>query len=105
MPQRGDPTRVHCAVRCGTTGRGFDVARYENCARNKCDVGKRKNVPYLSSFASDFRLLRAFVVGRMKRLQEINPPLNECVRAVCDLLSGVLTVGRSKKVPLRRKDS
>ena len=42
-------------------------------------------------FASGFRLLRAFVIGRLKRLEEINPPVEECVRAVCDLLSDVLT--------------
>ena len=36
------------------------------------------------------------MIGRMKRLEEINPPVNECVRAVCDLLSDVLTAGWNK---------
>ena len=49
-------------------------------------------------FASDFRLFRAFVVGRMMRLEEINPPVNDCVRAVCDLLSDALAAGWNKKV-------
>ena len=48
-------------------------------------------------FASNFSLLRAFVMGRMKRLEEINPPVNECVRAECDLLSDVLTAVGKKK--------
>ena len=54
---------------------------------------KEKTYRISPPFASDFRLLRAFVIGRMKRLQEI-----ECVRAVCDLLSDVLAAGWSEKV-------
>ena len=41
---------------------------------------KEKTYRVFPPFASDFRLLRAFVIGRMKRLGEINPPVYECVR-------------------------
>ena len=87
MPQRDDPAHVHCAVRYG-----------EDCERNRLDLGKGKLYRISRPFASDFRLLRAFVIGRLKRLEEINPPVNECVRAVCGLLSDVLTPAWSKKV-------
>ena len=61
-------------------------------------LAKEKTYRISPPFASDFRLVRAFVIGRMKRLEEINPPVNACVRAVCDLLSDVLAAGWNKKV-------
>ena len=48
---------------------------------------KEKTYRISPPFASDFRLLREFVIGRLKRLDEISPPVEECVRAACDLLS------------------
>ena len=57
---------------------------------------KRAESPHL--FASDFMSLRAFVIGRTKRPEEINLPMSECVRKVCDLMSDVLTDGWNKKV-------
>ena len=38
------------------------------------------------------------MIGRLKRLEEINGPVEECVRAVCDLLSDAVAAGRNKKV-------
>ena len=61
-------------------------------------LGERKGVQGLPHFASDIRLLRAFVIGRMERLEEIIPPMSECLRAVCDLMSDVLTTDWNKKV-------
>ena len=49
-------------------------------------------------FAADFRLLRAFVIGRLRRLDEISPPVEERVRAVYDLLSDAVAAGWNKKV-------
>ena len=34
----------------------------------------------------------------MKRLEEINPPLEECVRTMCELFSDVLTAGWNRKM-------
>ena len=59
---------------------------------------RKKRTVSLLRFASDFRLLRAFVIGRLKRLEEINPPSEECVRAVCDLLSDAVAAGWNKRV-------
>ena len=61
--------------------------------------GQRKKTCRISHpFASEFRLLRAFVTRRLKRLEEINPPVTECVRAVCDLLSDAVAAGWNKKI-------
>ena len=59
---------------------------------------KEKTYRISPPFASDFRLLRAFVIGRLKRLDEIRPPVEECVRAVCDLLRDAVAAGWNKKV-------
>ena len=59
---------------------------------------KEKTYRISPPFASDFRLLRAFVIGRLKRLDEVSPPVEECVRAVCDLLSDAVAAGWNKKV-------
>ena len=59
---------------------------------------RKKRTVSLLRFASDFRLLRAFVIGRLKRLEEINPPSEECVRAVCDLLSDAVAASWNKRV-------
>ena len=53
---------------------------------------KEKTYRTSPPFASQFRLLRAFVIGRLKRLEEIN------VRAVCDFLSDAVAASWNKKV-------
>ena len=60
--------------------------------------GRRKQYRISRFFVSDFRLLRPFVIGRMKRLEEIKPRMSECVRVVCDLMSDVLKANGKKKV-------
>ena len=42
-----------------------------NCTGNRWNLGKGKPYRISPPFASDFRLLRAFVIGRLKRLEEI----------------------------------
>ena len=59
---------------------------------------KEKTYRVSPPFASDFRLLCAFVIGRMKRLGEVNPPVYECVRVVCDLFCDVLTSWLEQKI-------
>ena len=41
-------------------------------------------------FASDFNLLEAFIIGRMKRREEFTPPTSKCVGEACDLMCDVL---------------
>ena len=38
------------------------------------------------------------MIGRLKRLEEINSPVEGCARAVCDLLSDAVAAGWDKKV-------
>ena len=65
------------------------LARHEDPAGVRRDLVERKGVQGLPHVASYIRLLRAFVIGRMERLEEIIPPMSECLRAVCDLMSDV----------------
>ena len=38
------------------------------------------------------------MIRSLKRLEEINPPVEECVRAICDLLSDAVAASWNKKV-------
>ena len=44
-------------------------------------------------FASDFNLLEAFIIGRIKRREEFTPPTPKCVGEACDLMCDVLSAG------------